>query len=282
VSSLKGWLDYDEPSTTRVAIIGYGAIGSVVANAILSGKAGSGCSLAAVLTKSERFETPFPDDVVFTHDPEFFFESDWDVCVEAAGQESVRLYAKRCLRDGRDVIMTSIGALTDGKLHAELEKTADLNHAQLMLCSGALPGSDWLGAAGLARVDACEITQTKPPKAWLGTPAEENFDLLELSEATVLYEGSAREAASLYPQNANIACMLALTASTLDSTTVQLVADPLSDSNQVQVRFQGEAGSMRIDVQAAQSVDSPRTSAIVPLAVIKALRNLTSTTFVGV
>jgi aspartate dehydrogenase len=265
-----------------VAVIGYGAIGSAVTNAILNGEAGNGCSLAAVLTKSERSESPLPREVVFTNKPQEFFGAEWDVCVEAAGQESVRLYAKDCLIDGRDFIMTSIGALTDESLHESLERAAETNHTQLMLCSGALPACDWLSAAGLARVDTCEITQSKPPQAWRGTRAEDAIDLSQLSEETLLFEGSAREAASMYPKNANIACMLALTVSNLDSTTVRLVADPFVTGNQVRLRFEGEAGSLKIDMETAPSLANPRTSAIVSLSVIKALRNLTKPTFVGV
>ena len=50
----------------------------------------------------------------------------------------------------------------------------------------------------------------KPPAAWRGSPAEEVVDLGKLAAPTVLYTGSAGEAALLYPQNANVAAAVAL------------------------------------------------------------------------
>ena len=59
-----------------------------------------------------------------------------------------------------------------------------------------MPGMDWMSSAALEDVEEVRITQTKLPKGWLGTPAEENVpDLLELKEPRELFEGVAREAA---------------------------------------------------------------------------------------
>ena len=44
---------------------------------------------------------------------------------------------------------------------------------------------DWMGAAALAGCDSVSVTQTKPPKAWLGTPGEQVCDLMALTEPMV-------------------------------------------------------------------------------------------------
>ena len=55
-------------------------------------------------------------------------------------------------------------------------------------------GLDWMGSAALVGTARVAVRQSKPPKAWIGTPAEENFELLALKEPTVLFTGTAREA----------------------------------------------------------------------------------------
>jgi predicted dinucleotide-utilizing enzyme len=100
-----------------VAVMGYGAIGKPVAAALLQHTHGMNAGevhLAAVLVSSERPRPPeLPSSVVFTSDPEQFFAAEFALCAEAAGQPAVLAHAERCLRAGRDFLVTSIGALTD-------------------------------------------------------------------------------------------------------------------------------------------------------------------------
>ena len=51
--------------------------------------------------------------------------------------------------------------------------TFTIDQLVLLLREGALPAVDWLSAAAIAELDKVVIEQIKPPKAWLGTPAEE-------------------------------------------------------------------------------------------------------------
>ena len=75
-----------------VALMGYGAIGKPVAAALLGGTHGLGrdsgcpCHLAAVLVSSTRPRPPeLPESVVWTTDPDDFFEAEWVLCAEGAG-----------------------------------------------------------------------------------------------------------------------------------------------------------------------------------------------------
>jgi aspartate dehydrogenase len=270
-----------------VGIIGYGAIGQVVADAITDGRAGN-TALAAVLCRDmakhrgpgkRAVENP---GVVFTDRPELFFKKPSDLVIEAAGQDALRRYGKQVLERGSDLLVTSIGAFTDSDFFQELIRKAENNNARLLLASGALPAVDWMSAAGLSKIQTVEITQEKPVNSWRNTPAEAMLDLDAVTDATCFFRGTAREAASRFPKSSNITAMLALSTSGMDGTKVKLVADPVSMQMRTLIRFEGAAGNLRIEWHGVPSEINPSTSADVPLAVIKAVRNLTSTVCYGV
>mmetsp|Transcript_15494 Transcript_15494/g.42632 ORF Transcript_15494/g.42632 Transcript_15494/m.42632 type:complete len:285 (-) Transcript_15494:107-961(-) len=270
----------------RVGIIGYGTIGSYVAKRLTDGKTLPSARLAAVLVQRPRDEAPAEltgSGAVFTHDPEAFFGADWDIAVEAAGQGVVRDYGARCLRGLRkDFMITSIGALCDDELYSELTRCAEEGGPQLMLAAGAMPAMDWMSSAAVEALDSVTITQTKRPEGWKGTPAEEKVDLDALTARATVFEGCAREAATRFPKNANVAAALALATMGLDSTVVQLVADPEVAGPKIEISLRGAAGELDIVVRGRPAFGSQRTSMVVPLSVVKALLNLSGPQFIGV
>ena len=85
----------------QVGLVGYGAIGKPVADALLDRRAGN-ASLAAVLVRDVNkywgclpFSTS-PPPITFTDDADTFFGCDFDLLVEAAGHAAVREYARPC------------------------------------------------------------------------------------------------------------------------------------------------------------------------------------------
>jgi aspartate dehydrogenase len=74
----------------------------------------------------------------------------------------------------------------------------------VQLLSGAIGAIDALAAAASAGWTRWS-TPAASRRGLEGTPAEAAFDLDALKEPTVIFEGSAREAARLYPKNANVA-----------------------------------------------------------------------------
>ena len=82
-----------------------------------------------------------------------------------------------------------------------------------------------------------------------------------------------REAALLYPQNANVAAAVALPGLGFEATQVELVADPGAAGNIHEIEAEGAAGRFAIALQGKPSRTNPKTSALAALSVARALLN---------
>lgn len=183
-----------------------------------------------------------------------------DVVVECAGHAAVRQHGATILGSGRDLILASIGALADEDLRADLERAAARGGARLILAPGAVGGIDALVAARLSGLESVLYTSRKPPRAWLGTPAERLVNLAALTAPAAFFEGTAREAAQTYPQNANVAATLALAGVGFDRTRVRLIADPTTDRNSHEVAVRGACANFTINMEGRPSPTNPKTS----------------------
>lgn len=269
-----------------VGLVGFGAIGQAVAGAVLRGEAGR-TRLAAVLCRDPAAQAEalasLPDmtGVAFTADVDSFFSARPRLVIEAAGQEALREQGLRALETGADLLVTSIGAFADDELFVVFADAAERSGARLLLASGALPATDWMMSAALAGDCTAAITQSKPVASWRGTPAANLVDLESLAEPTCFFEGSAREAARRFPKSSNITAMLALVSAGLDATRVRLVADPRGRDMRTLIDFRSAAGALKVEWEGVPSDLNPKTSADVPLNVIKALRNLSGSVVYG-
>jgi aspartate dehydrogenase len=193
---------------------------------------------------------------------------------ELAGQGAVADYGPAVLRRGVDLLVISIGALAEPKLLEGLKAAARAGSSRILLPAGAIGGIDAIAAMRLGGLDAVRYRSRKPPAAWRGSPAEKVADLDKLTSRTVLYRGSAGEAALLYPQNANVAAAVALAGLGFDATEVELVADPAAPGNVHEIEAEGAAGRFAIQLQGKPSRTNPKTSALAAFSVARALINL--------
>src|SRR5581483_10972501 len=259
---------------SSVGLIGYGGIARDVVAALR--ETGSGVTVAAALCRPGRAEqarAALPGIAVveslgalLAHRPK--------VVAEVAGQQAVDTYGPEVLRQGFDLLVISIGALAAPALLARLKAAAAEGKSRLLLPAGAIGGIDAIAAMRVGGLSTVRYRSRKPPAAWRGSPAEKVADLDKLTGRTVLYRGTAGEAALLYPQNANVAAAVALAGLGFEKTEVELVADPEAPGNVHEIEAEGAAGTFAISLQGRPSKTNPKTSALAALSVARALINL--------
>jgi aspartate dehydrogenase len=196
-----------------------------------------------------------------------------DLVVECAGQSAVAAHVPAVLRAGIETVIVSIGALADPALLAAVEAAAQAGGARVVLPGGAMGGIDLLSALRPSGITSVVYTGRKPPLAWSGTPAEALLELSALTEPATFFTGNARDAATLYPKNANVAATLALAGIGFEATQVRLVADPGVRRNIHDVAVTAGAADYTIRIEGHPSPDNPKTSATTALSVAREVMN---------
>lgn len=265
-------------AVVRLGVIGYGAIGREVVDAWRRGDLGPRIELAAVLVRRPR---EGEGDVPVTSDPERFLAARPDAVLECAGHEAVRAHGVHCLEAGADLVLTSIGALTDDALGEQLRRAAEAAGRRLILASAGIGALDILAGAAVGGLDRVTMTVKKDPSAWYGTEAEALCDLGALGEPLVLFDGPVREGARRFPQNVNIAAATALAGIGLDRTRLRIIADPTITTHMVEIEAEGAFGRFQFTEDVVPTADNPKTGRLVAMAVIKTVRQLASPVVIG-
>jgi aspartate dehydrogenase len=270
--------------TTRLGLIGCGAISSEIARA-----AGSDLPDVEVSSLFDRNENRVNAirDAISGEATEAAGIDDLivrsDLVVEAASQEAVKAYATDVLETGTDLLMMSVGALADDDLRHSIQSAVRRSAGSLYMPSGAIAGLDAVKAAANAGLDAVSIETRKPPEGLAGAPYIDanGIELGAIDSERVIFEGPAREAATAFPSNVNVAMALSLAGIGPDETTVRIVADPDEDRNVHRITATGASGEIDTTVRNAPSPSNPKTSYLASLSAIERIRGVTEPMTVG-
>lgn len=258
----------------RLGLIGFGNIGNTLVR--LMDEADLAPAHLAVLVRPGRagaVQAALGSKASVVTDAEVLLAKTPDLVVECAGHAAVKAHVPLLLRAGIDVVQVSVGAMADDVLEADLRQAARSGNARLILPPGAVGGIDLLAA--LSAAGAVDVTYQgiKPPKAWAGTPAEQACDLGHLTDRTVFFRGTAREAARDFPKNANVAATLALAGAGFEATLVELVADPAAPGNVHAYEVRSAVANFRMEIENLPSAVNVKTSVSTVYSVLREIRN---------
>lgn len=192
-----------------------------------------------------------------------------DLVLECASQQAVAQFGSIVLMQGWRLAIISTGILANQEVAAHLQRAQNVGKGQLIVLSGAVAGMDGLRAAKMAGLSQVTYRSSKSPRSWQGSPAEKWIDLQQVSQATVFFQGSARQAASLFPANANVAATIAYYGLGMDETQVQLQVDPHTQQNSHFIDVKGEFGQFTIELNGHPLKSNPKTSTLAALSALE-------------
>ncbi len=199
-----------------------------------------------------------------------------DLVIEMAGQAGLKMHAEKVLSQSWSLGVISVGALADLDFEQTLKSAAQTSGSKVYLLSGAVAGIDGLASAKTMGLNSVVYQGRKKPDSWKGSHAEKLVNLDELTSATVFFKGSARDAATYFPANANVAATIALAGVGMDETQVELIADPAVERNQHRIRAEGGFGEMQVEMIGIPLASNPKTSTLAALSIVRLCTQLSS------
>jgi aspartate dehydrogenase len=259
----------------RIGLIGGGNIGKFLLQSINIDGLLPGGKIVGLYTRNqqtaEQLGAQF--DIENYSDIQSLIQSNIDLVVEAATIEVVKDHAAAILKSGKDLVLSSVGALADVNFYQNLEGICRKSSTKIHLPSGAIGGLDVLKASkSIGELESVSIITRKPPQALPGAPADREH---------VMFEGTANEAIELFPKNINVSIILSLAGLGPDQTAVKIISDPMVRKNSHSIEATGSFGKLSLSVENDPMPNNPKTSYLAALSVLSVLKNIDAVVKVG-
>jgi aspartate dehydrogenase len=262
-----------------IGIVGCGAIGKALVQAVESGKLP--VRLAGVTSRTEKSAREFL--AAFQSPPPYLSLEELidtaDLIVEAAGGSVVPSLAEKVFAAGKDLMVISVGALLD---HPDIMAESRRTGCCLYVPSGAIAGLDGIKSASVGQITHVTHTTRKPPVGLEGAPylVERGISLAGLQEEEEVFSGSAREACRGFPANVNVTAAVSLAGIGPDQTRVRIFAVPGLLRNCHDIDVEGEFGRLQVHIENIPS-ENPKTGKLTALSIIRAVRDAVDPVRIG-
>jgi len=260
----------------RIGVIGCGAIGSVIVNAILRGEVKA--ELVALMDiyqeKCEGLLRKFSAkyNILVCRELEELLRVRPQLVIEAASQQAVRDYVPKILAEGIDVVVLSVGALLDEGLYKEVVEATNRGNTKVYVPTGAIAGIDAIKALRPLGIKRVVLRSYKNVKAF-DREVLRRLGFSEVEEVTKIFEGEGTVAVKLFPANVNVVATLALASGRIP--WVEIYADPACEKNVHEIEVEGEASKIYVKIENVPHPDNPKTSYLAALSAVQLIKQLT-------
>ncbi|MBV8953654.1 MAG: aspartate dehydrogenase [Solirubrobacterales bacterium] len=254
----------------RVGVAGLGAVGMELVRRLASGIDGIALSVVSAAhrdTARRRLEDLGVGVPVVALEE---LEPRSDLAVECLPAQFTPVLVESMVSAGKEVIVLSAGVLLQ---HPKLISLARQHGGRISVPTGALLGLDAVGAAAEGEIRSVKMVSRKPPRGLAGAPhlTGAQVEAESITEPTMVFSGSAGQAAEGFPANLNVAAALALAGVGPDRTQVEVWIDPAISRNIHHIEVVADAASFSMTIENVPS-ENPRTGRITALSVVRMLR----------
>lgn len=253
----------------RLAIVGCGRLGNIVAGAVANGFLPQYELVGAYSRSYEKaagLADEFSGSCTACRTLSELFDLKPDYIVEAASPAAMRELAIPALEKGISIVTLSIGAFADDEFYASVRSAASAGGSRVYVASGATGGFDVLRTAMLMGNASAEFFNEKGPDALRGTPV---YDESLQTDKRIVFSGSAKEAIGLFPTKVNVTVAASRASVGPENMQVTIQSTPGFKGDTQRVEIRNDQVRAVVDVYSA-------TSEIAAWSVVNVLQKIVS------
>lgn len=255
-------------SMKKLGLFGCGYLAHIIADCYLRGEL-EGYEIVGCFSRGQEHRALLAEKLKIkacnTYDE--LLDLNLDYIIEATNPKATKEIILKTLHHKTNLILLSIGALSNEKFLEEAKQAAIKNGVRIHIANGAMAGFEAIRTAKLMHMDEAELVNVKGVGALRGNGLYKP----EMEEKEIIaFKGSAEEAIESLPTGINVGVATALASLGVKKTKITVISRPnfIGDIQTVNFRCNHE-------IEASLSIYS-ETSSIAGYSVVALLQNLIS------